>query len=40
MKEHIDTLYADGRVTLMTDNELEEIFVNLTAAQKKDAASE
>ena len=30
MKEHIDALYADGRVTLMTDAELEEIFVSIS----------
>ena len=31
MKEYIDELYAEGRVTLMTDAELEEIFVSLSA---------
>ena len=30
MKEYIDALYAEGRVTLMTDAELEEIFVSLS----------
>jgi isopropylmalate/homocitrate/citramalate synthase len=28
MKEHIDALYAEGRVTLMTDAELEEMYVS------------
>jgi isopropylmalate/homocitrate/citramalate synthase len=31
MKEYIDELYAEGRVTLMTDTELEELFVSLSA---------
>ncbi len=31
MKEAIDELYAEGRVTLMTDAELEEMFVSLSA---------
>ena len=30
MKENIDALYAEGRVTLMTDAELEEMFVSLS----------
>ncbi len=30
MKEYIDVLYSEGRVTLMTDPELEEIFVSLS----------
>ena len=30
MKEYIDVLYSEGRVTLMTDAELEEIFVSLS----------
>ena len=30
MKEYIDVLYAEGRITLMTDAELEEIFVSLS----------
>jgi len=35
MKEYIDALYAEGRVTLMTDAELEEIFVSLSAELAK-----
>ncbi|MBQ8448946.1 MAG: 2-isopropylmalate synthase [Clostridia bacterium] len=35
MKEAIDGFYADGRVTLMTDNELEEIFVSLSEKQNE-----
>jgi isopropylmalate/homocitrate/citramalate synthase len=34
MKAEIDKLYAEGRITLMTDPELEEIFVSLMNAQK------
>jgi isopropylmalate/homocitrate/citramalate synthase len=30
MKENIDALYGEGRVTLMTDAELEEMFVSLS----------
>ena len=33
MKELIDEFYADGRVTLMTDAELEEMFVSLSKKQ-------
>ena len=33
MKEAIDELYAEGRITIMTDPELEEIFVALSAKQ-------
>ena len=35
MKEAIDKLYAEGRITLMTDPELEEMFVSLSAEIKK-----
>ena len=35
MKEYIDSLYAEGRVTLMTDAELEEIFVSISNELKK-----
>ena len=37
MKDEIDKLYAEGRVTIMTDPELEEIFISLTSAKKADA---
>ena len=30
MKETIDGFYADGRVTVMSDNELEELFVSIS----------
>ena len=35
MKEAIDELYAEGRITLMTDTELEELFVSISAEIKK-----
>ncbi|MBQ7291278.1 MAG: 2-isopropylmalate synthase [Clostridia bacterium] len=35
MKEAIDELYAEGRITLMTDPELEELFVSISAEIKK-----
>ena len=42
MKDAIDKLYAEGRVTLMTDPELEEIFISLSkeleAANTKEEA--
>ncbi|MBE6654662.1 MAG: 2-isopropylmalate synthase [Ruminococcaceae bacterium] len=42
MKDAIDKLYAEGRVTLMTDPELEEIFISLSkeleAANAKEEA--
>jgi isopropylmalate/homocitrate/citramalate synthase len=39
MKEAIDALYAEGRITLMTDAELEEMFVSFSAEIKKAAES-
>jgi hypothetical protein len=30
MKERIDSFYAEGRVTLITDAELEEMFVSIS----------
>ncbi len=40
MKEAIDKLYAEGRVTLMTDPELEEIFISLSKEIEAAKASE
>jgi isopropylmalate/homocitrate/citramalate synthase len=39
MKAMIDSFYADGRVTVMTDPELEEIFVSLMNAQNSSSES-